>query len=244
VPSRGGADWTVAPTLYDPPVRLQMMAVVLLAIVVVAVPLYLWRRPRSVAEPVALEGGAPAAALLTDPYTTVEADASSAPAIQLGDARVLECRDSSSKKIPSEQCDPLPAFTKTFAEAVRAAGECISQSAGPGTITYVADVGFSRRRAPVTVALPRDGRSYRGTKAVAGCAAAVRAGVSGVSIEAIPHAHARYKIALVATYPALEPGGGPLRVAPPREALRRSRISRVGSLALATFAQTGEVPRR
>jgi hypothetical protein len=80
------------------------------------------------------------------------------------------------------------------------------KGAGPGTITYVADIGFLRHRAPVTLALPKDGRSYRGGKVVAGCAASVRAGVSGIAIDALPHAHARYKIALVATYPAPDAG--------------------------------------
>jgi hypothetical protein len=183
-----------------------MLAVVLLAVVLVALPLYLWRRPRSIADPVAGDGGTQDAALVGRPFESIEVDASSALALRLGDARVIECRDSGSKRVPSEQCDALPSFAKGFAEAILAAKDCIPKGVGPGSITYVADVGFSRRRAPVTVALPRDGRSYRGAKVVAACAAAVRAGVSAVPIEAIPHAHARYKIALVATYPAPDAG--------------------------------------
>jgi hypothetical protein len=182
-----------------------MMAVVLLAIVVVAVPLYLWRRPRSIAEPALGDGGPPDAALVNSPYAP-EIDAGAPPPLTLGDARVIECRDSGSKKVPREQCDALPLFAKSFADAILAAKDCIPPSAGPGTVTYVADVGFARHRAPVTLALPKDGRSYRGAKVVAGCGAAVRAGVTGIAIDAIPHAHARYKIALVATYPAPDAG--------------------------------------
>jgi hypothetical protein len=148
----------------------------------------------------------PDGALVDSPFFSAAIDASSAPFLALADARVIECRDPGSKKIPSEQCDALPAFAKSFAEAILAAKDCIPSGAGPGTITYVADVTFSRRRAPVTVALPKDGRSYRGAKVVAACAAAVRAGVTGVPIDKIPHAHARYKIALVATYPAQDAG--------------------------------------
>jgi hypothetical protein len=183
-----------------------MIAVVLLAVVLVAVPLYLWRRPRSVADPMTGDGGLQDGALAETPYVSVEIDASPALAVHLGDARVVECRDPGSKKIPSEQCDALPVFAKSFADAILAAKDCIPSSAGPGTITYVANVGFSRSRAPVTLALPKDGRSYHGIKVIAGCAASVRAGVSGIAIDAIPHAHSRYKIALVATYPA--PDGG------------------------------------
>jgi hypothetical protein len=54
------------------------------------------------------------------------------------------------------------------------------------------------------VSLPKDGRSYKGLKALGSCAAAVRSSLSAVSLEAMPHAHARYKIAVVATYAARE----------------------------------------
>ena len=192
--------------MYDPPARLQMIAVVLVGIVLVAVPLYLWRRPRSVTDSPAADGGTQDGAPMEASYATLEVEAASRPALQLSDVRVVECRDSGSKKIASEQCDALPAFAKALADAVLAAKDCIPQSAGPGTITYVADVGFSRHRAPVTLALPKDGRSYRSTKVVAGCAAAVRAGITGVAVDGIPHAHVRYKIALVATYPATDAG--------------------------------------
>lgn len=207
LPSRRGADWTGVPSLHDPPVRLQMIALVLVAVVLIAIPLYLWRRPRSVAQPAGGDGGTEDGALVDGPYSSVEVDASGEPLLQLSDARMIECRDSASKRVPLEQCDPLPAFAKTLAESVLAARDCIPPGAGPGTVTYVADVAFSRRRTPVTLSLPKDGRSYRSTKTVAGCAAAVRAGVLGVPIDAIPHAHARYKIALVATYPAPDAGG-------------------------------------
>jgi hypothetical protein len=132
-----------------------MLAVVLLAVVLVALPLYLWRRPRSIADPVAGDGGTQDAALVGRPFESIEVDASSALALRLGDARVIECRDSGSKRVPSEQCDALPSFAKGFAEAILAAKDCIPKGVGPGSITYVADVGFSRRRAPVTVALRR-----------------------------------------------------------------------------------------
>jgi len=208
LPHRGGADWTGANNPYDGPARLQMLAVVLLGIVLVAVPLYLWRRPRSVAESVqgdasAPEGGAPDAA-----DTTVEIDAGAAPAIRLSDPRVIECHDTGTKKTPAEQCDPLPAFSKTFADAILAAKDCMPPSAGPGSITYMADVSFSpsRKKSPVNILLPKDGRSYRALKTVAGCAAAVKSVMSGTPLEGMSHAHSRYKIAIIATYPVPDAG--------------------------------------
>jgi hypothetical protein len=182
--------------------------VVLLGVLLVAAPLYLWRRPRSGAEAATAdaslsEGDGQSSAFGAPPD---DFDASPPSGVRLSEPRVLECRDQGSRKRPSEQCGSLPVFTKTFADAIVAAKDCMSSSAGPGSITYVADVSFSRRRAPVTVSLPKDGRSYKGQKPVASCAAAVRAAMSGVSLEGMPHDHVRYKLAIVATYAPREAG--------------------------------------
>jgi hypothetical protein len=208
LPSRGGADWQGESTSFGSPARLQVLAVVFLGVLLVAVPLYLWRRPRAVAEVTSADAGVldgdvsdlDAGLALADDY-----DAGPLKAMKLSDPRVLECRDQGSKKVPTEQCDALPQFMKSFGESILAAKDCLPPSAGPGSITYVADVSFSKRHLPVTVSLPKDGRSYKGMKAIGSCAAAVRSSVAGLSLEGMEHAHARYKIAIVATYPARTP---------------------------------------
>jgi hypothetical protein len=73
----------------------------------------------------------------------------------------------------------------------------------------MADVSFTRKKSPVQVTLPRDGRSYHAVKTVTACAAQVRASIASVSLEGMPHNHARYKLAIVATYPGADAGGGP-----------------------------------
>src|SRR5580692_4256779 len=100
-PSRGGADWGGQPGGGGSPARWQMLAVVFLGLLVVAVPLYLWRRPRSGVEPAygdasVLDGyGSDAGAMPLDDF-----DAPSSPGLRLTDARVLECRDPGSRKTP------------------------------------------------------------------------------------------------------------------------------------------------
>jgi hypothetical protein len=204
--NRGGADWTGTNNPYDGPARLQMIAVVLLGVVLVAVPLYLWRRPRSVEPSAQADASAPEGAAPDASDTTVEIDAGPPPGVRLSDARVIECHDTGTKKTPTEQCDPLPAFSKAFAEAILAAKDCMPPSAGPGSITYMADVSFSRKKSPVNVTLPKDGRSYRAVKTVAGCSAAVKSVMSATSLEGMTHAHTRYKIAIIATYPVPDAG--------------------------------------
>lgn len=208
LPTRGGADWTGANNPYDGPARFQMLAVVLLGVLLVAVPLYLWRRPRSVASTVSGDAAAPDGGLSDGGDTAVELDAGPTYGVRLTEARVIECHDTGSKKTPAEQCDALPAFNKSFSDAILAARDCMPPSAGPGSITYMADVSFSRKKSPVTVSLPKDGRSYRAVKTVAGCAAAVRSAVTGLSVESMQHAHNRYKIAIIATYPVPDAGQG------------------------------------
>jgi hypothetical protein len=204
LPMRGGADWGGAPGGgFGPPARFQMIAVVLLGVALVAVPLYLWRRPRAVPDATTGDAAAPDGEVLDAAFAIPDEIVDAAPdsGLRLSDPRVLECRDPGSKKVPTEQCDALAGFTKSFNQAIVTAKDCVPQSAGPGTITYVADVSFSKHHAPVTISLPKDGRSYKGMKAIGTCAAAVRSAVSGLSLENQTHAHAHYKIAVTVTYP-------------------------------------------
>ena len=83
--------------------------------------------------------------------------------------------------------------------------EVVPGSAGGGTIEYVADVSFSRHR--VNVLLPRAGRSVHDRKAIRACSTAVRGALQGVALEGMEHQHARYKIAVTATYRGTSNGG-------------------------------------
>ncbi len=174
-----------------------------LGAVLVAVPVYLWCRPRSTAETVERVPVVPDAATtadetsLTSPPPAV--DAGLPIGVTLGDARVVECHDAT--RVPVDQCDRLPELAAALSQIVRTAGGCLPASTGGGTITYVADVTFSRRRAPMTLSMPRDGRTIKSSKAVAACAAVVRKNLSGVSLDGIPHEHAHYRISIPATYP-------------------------------------------
>jgi hypothetical protein len=188
---------------YDRPARLQILAAVLLGLVLIGIPLYLWRRPRSVTPPVAAEdaqvdGGVLDAAPNTVVITEVDA---ATGGLTLGDARVLECHDPGGKRTPPEQCDHVAAFEKALAAAIQQAKDCVPKSSGGGIVAYVADVSFVRKR-PVSLSLPRDGRSIRNTKVIQGCGAAVRRTLSELSLEGMAHQHARYKVSISVTYPA------------------------------------------
>jgi hypothetical protein len=188
--------------------RVQTIAAVVLGIVLIAIPLYLWRRPRSEAPPVTSDTDAGA-------HMTASADggaappASAAPApstpqVTLSDPKVMECHDPGSKRTRPEDCDHLAAVEKALAAAISSAGACVPDSAGGGTLVYVADASFARKRKPIDVFVPRDGRDLRNPRATATavkeCTAAVKKGMAGVALDGVPHAHQRYKTAITATY--------------------------------------------
>jgi hypothetical protein len=198
-PARIPVDATGAIATLERPARWQTVVMVGLGIVLVGVPLYLWRRPRSAAPAVGREDALDAAAAVAAPDLPAPQDAA-LPAVALGDARVLECHDPGTKHTPPEQCDHIAAFEKSFAQVILDAHDCMPPNSG-GTITYVADLAFTHRRS-LTIAAPRDGRSVKNPKAVLACVAEVRHGVSALVIDGYTHAHARYKVAMTATYPS------------------------------------------
>jgi hypothetical protein len=196
----------------DRPVRIQLFVALLLGLVLVATGLYLWRRPRSVPEASgssdvvpssdaspatqALVGDAGIAAALA-----AQAEAGAGSGLSLADARIVGCHDKGSKKTPAEECDHLAPIEQALAHAIDGAASCVPATAGGGTIDYLVDVSFNRKKNPVKLSLPKGGRSMKNGKALAACKTAVTRGLHDVSVDGVTHNHARYEIAITATYP-------------------------------------------
>lgn len=181
----------------DRPARLQMIVAMLLGLVLVAIPLYLWRRPRaeSIAVTTSPEPGQGTLSMMDPP-------AQPEPRVVLAEPKVLACQDPGPKKTPPEQCDRLTDVEKALAKAIEESAACVPAET-TGSIVYVADVSF--RRKTVGVYTPRDGRTIKTTKVVASCQAQVKGKLHGFSLASMPHEHARYKIAVAATYRAAKP---------------------------------------
>jgi hypothetical protein len=194
----------------DRPVRAQLVAALLLGLVLVASGLYLWRRPHTVADASsdvpASSASESALAALGDAGTfAVAADAGSSGPVSLSDARTLSCADRGSKKTAPDLCDHLAPIERALSGAINQAGTCVGGAAGGGTIEYVADVNFAHHK--VNVALPKAGRSVHDRKALRACSTAVRGALQGVALDGMDHQHARYKIAVTATYRGSANGG-------------------------------------
>jgi hypothetical protein len=189
----------VSGAVQDQSLRMQLAAAVVTGVLLVASGLYLWRRPHTPTEAPRAEGASSASCKEDEagPSVITPAPVTLAP-ITLSGARVLACQDPGPKKTPVDQCDRLATIEKALAGAVEQSSACVPESLSGNTIEYVADVSFSRGK--VSVLLPRAGRSLRDRKVVAACATAVRDALVAVALEGIDHHHARYKIALTATY--------------------------------------------
>ncbi|WP_394826936.1 hypothetical protein [Pendulispora albinea] len=183
--------------------KIQLIIVGLLTLALVAIPLYLWRRPRAgedSSEPLVR----PVAAVSATSADTAAPPSSAAPdagtsGLSLSEMSVLSCHDRGTKKTAPSECDRLPAIESAFAAAIVKRAECVPQSAGGGTIQYVADVGFARTRNKIAILTPRDGRTLKSAKLASTCAAAVKKELASTSLD-VPHGHERYKLAVTASY--------------------------------------------
>jgi hypothetical protein len=179
----------------DRPARLQMIVALILGLVLVAIPLYLWRRPR--AEAIAVQSGALDAGAL--PPVTASTAAPVEEKLIVGEPKNLSCHDPGPKKTLPEQCDHVVELEKAFAKAIEENASCVTKDVGGGTIIYVADVTFKKKLASVST--PPAGRTLKSTKAAAACEKAVRTRLVTLPFDTIKHEHARTRVSITATYP-------------------------------------------
>jgi hypothetical protein len=201
--ARGGL---VSRAAQDRSVRARLALALAAGLVLVASGLYLWRRPPAPADVLATEVTSVSPLSVGDAGSPIVAvDAGSSSPVALSDARVVACHDRGPKKTPADQCDHVASIEKALANAVEESAACVPDSASGGTIEYVADVSFSRRK--VSVILPRAGRSVSDRKVLSACATAVRSAMYHLPLEGVDHQHARYKISVTATYRHVARGG-------------------------------------
>lgn len=195
-PRGSRASFDVLDAQVDRPARLQMIVALILGLVLVAIPLYLWRRPR--AESIAVStGGADAGAL---PVLPGAPSTSTEEKLVISEAKILSCHDPGPKRTLPEQCDHVVELEKAFAKAIEENAACVGRDAGGGSIIYLADVGWSKKKS-IELTTPKEGRTLKNAKVVAGCAKAIKGRLSTLPLESMKHDHARYRVSITATYP-------------------------------------------
>ena len=200
-----------APPPNDRPARVQLIVALVLGLSLVAIPLYLWRRPRASDTGTASDAGALAASGglgSADGGSSGDDGGASGAAVvptsaaltgaAVGTPVIAECHDRGSKRTVSSACDRLPAVEAAVQQAVTDVGACFPGSAGsttkPVVATYAIDVSFQRKRNPLRVSLTTDPPSAGTRSQRNACAARVKSKLAAVSLAGVAHEHERYLV--------------------------------------------------
>ncbi|MCL2723654.1 MAG: hypothetical protein FWD69_04370 [Polyangiaceae bacterium] len=185
----------------DRPARFQLIVALVLGLVLVVIPLYLWRRPRvQLASATTTESSNTAAVPTTIPSIAAPSvEGGMEPKVALSDVKIVACQDSGAKKIPPEQCDRVVELEKLFTKAISESAACIPKDAGGGTIIYVLDMNFKKKF--FSIHTPKEGRTFKNAALVGGCQIGVKAKLRTLSDDPFVHQHHHYKLSVTAVYP-------------------------------------------
>ncbi len=182
------------------PVRLQIVIALVAGLILVAVPLYLWRRPRPESIPsadaaVAADAGTPPPpdAGMFQPTAT----APPPPNVQLSSFTPLKCTNPGPGKTPPERCDHIPFFEDGLARAIRDNAACAPSGSTPTKVSFVLEIDFPRKRTNLFIGKSSTLKKEKG-KELLRC---VSRGMPTADWGTIVHQYSRYKVNVTATYP-------------------------------------------
>ena len=185
-----------AGTSGERPIRAQVVVASALALVLVAVPLYLLRRPSS-------SSPASTADALVPGFGGViraEQDAG-APStdVLLGPLQRVRCGPSPTQTTgEGGLCDALPSLEMALRQSIQSNVDCVPRAGKEGSINYVLEIDFSSNR--LNVFAGKSG-TWRGSRARKATTCVLRS-LPPLPWTEIVHQHQYYAIAILATYPA------------------------------------------
>jgi hypothetical protein len=181
------------------PVRLQIIIALVAGLILVAVPLYLWRRPKP--EPIPSADAATAdAGVAADAALFPAADAAALASVTLSPFTTIKCENPGPGTTPPERCDHLTFFEDALARAIRDNVPCAPTGKTPTTVSFVLDTDFRRKRTNLYVGKSTTVKRAK-TKELLRC---VTRAMPTPDWGTIPHQYVRYKVNVLATYPASE----------------------------------------
>jgi hypothetical protein len=189
-------------TTGERPLRAQLVVAGVVCVILIAVPLYLLRRPSGPPAPPTTASAS--ASALSGPAAPVAVDAGAVlppkptERVRLAAAQRVKCGASAvSARIEGGLCDSLPPIEAAFATAIRAAADCAPKRKEEGSINFVMSVDFNQRKFHV---FPGASGSWKGPQARKATDCVNRA-FPNPDWGATPHQYRYYWIAILATYP-------------------------------------------
>lgn len=190
----------------DRPLRAQVIVALVCVSMLIAVPLYLWRKPSTKAiapAPSASASGASGPQALPKSSAAAAAPAT-APRLSLGPVQKVRC-GSSAAAAPNEGslCDSLGPFEEALKKAIIETESCAPKPGAKGSINYVLTVDFPRKKVHVYPGASGEWRGKQARRATTCVSRAIK-----VADWSIPHQYRFYALAVLATY-AGPPGSLP-----------------------------------
>jgi len=181
-------------------VRVQMIIALVAGLLLVAVPLYLWRRPEPGERPDA--GGAPVDAGLglvdgAVPYVPLVDASPTTPTVKLSQFKTVKCQDPGPGKTPPERCDHITFFEDALARAIRENVLCAPTGEKGLAVSFVMEMDFRRQKLRI---LHGQSSSVGKTK-TKGLLRCIERAMPTPEWGSIPHQHSRYVVSVAATYP-------------------------------------------
>ncbi len=175
-----------------------MIIALVAGLVLVAVPLYLWRRPdpnAAIDEAAAVDGGAAIDGAV--PYVPLIDAAAMTPKVKLSPFKTIRCLDPGPGKTPPERCDHITFFEEALARAIRENVLCAPSTKAGTKVSFVMEIDFRRKKRKVYYG--KSSSVSRGrSKELFRCV--IRA-LPTPEWGTLPHQHAKYVINVIATYP-------------------------------------------
>jgi hypothetical protein len=180
------------------PIRSQSVVGFMLALVFVAVPLYLLRRPAQSASQ-----GVPDAGVLGGVIRRDLDAGSELNDVVLGPLQRVRCGASPSQTSgEGGLCDALPLLESALRQGILSNVDCAPRAQTSGSINFVLEADFGSGR--LNVFAGRSG-SWRGSKAKKAVTCVLRS-LPPLTSADVTHQHNYYAVAILATYPAPETG--------------------------------------
>jgi len=191
-------------THIERPLRLQVGLAFAVALILLAIPLYLLRRPE---DPPSAEAKKPPAFGFAPsvPVTSPEAEADER--LSLGEPVRVRC--SSAPTVRGQEgrlCDGLLPIEEGLKKAILETMDCAPSTGSMGTLNYVVKVDFAQKTLHVFPGASGDWKGPSARRA----AKCVKQAFSMPDWERIEHRYRYYEIALLATYRSPPPTAAPL----------------------------------